>query len=69
MTALLSASSHPAAGSAPLPGTVADMSGITLLCVCGLLIVGAQPDSVPPYCAKIHRCPGGANATLAAEGG
>lgn len=53
----------PAAGAAPLLTTVADMTGITLLCLSGLAILGSQPDSRPSFCSQLERCAGHENET------
>ena len=47
----------PAAGAAPLTAVVADMTGITIICLLALAILGWEASGVPKYCPKAHYCP------------
>lgn len=60
----------PAAGSAPLLTTIADMTGITLLCLCALFILGRPEEgAVPSYCDKMEECIAlGVNVTVSGAG-
>ena len=48
----------PAAGAAPLTTVLADTTGITLICVLALLILGTADSGIPKYCHKAAEfCP------------
>ena len=48
----------PAAGAAPLTTVLADTTGITLICIFALLILGQADMGIPVYCAKAaDTCP------------
>jgi len=48
----------PAAGAAPLTTVLADTTGITLICIFALLILGSGDMGVPAYCEKASTtCP------------
>jgi len=48
----------PAAGAAPLTTVLADTTGITLICLFALLILGPADTGVPGYCSKAaDQCP------------
>ena len=48
-------SADPAAGSVALLTTVADMLGVTMLCLCALAILGSQGDE-PQFCEHVDKC-------------